>query len=77
MQGTLPFNDTLYGSGAATSLDPELWVAPAPIRPSKGGDGANDANAEHAWLPLYFAAPGWRCAGSWRRWPGRRRLRSG
>jgi hypothetical protein len=55
VQGTLPFNDTGYGSGAATSIDPELWVAPAPIRPSRGGNGANDANTEHAWLPLYFA----------------------
>ena len=60
VKGTLPFNDTSYGSGA-TSIDGELWVAPAPIRPSLGGapaDGGvspNDGNHEDAWLPLYFA----------------------
>jgi hypothetical protein len=61
VKGTLPFNDTGYGSGAMTSIDGELWVAPAPIRPSLGGapaDGGaspNDGNDEAAWLPLYFA----------------------
>jgi hypothetical protein len=61
VQGTLPFNDTGYGSGAMTSIDGELWVAPAPIRPSQGGAPAgggaspNDGNDEDAWLPLYFA----------------------
>jgi hypothetical protein len=55
VKGTLPFNDTSYGSPAVTSIDGELWVAPAPIRPSQGPDGANDTNTEPAWLPLYFA----------------------
>jgi hypothetical protein len=61
VKGTLPFNDTGYGSGAMTSIDGELWVAPAPVRPSLGGAPAgggaapNDGNGEHAWLPLYFA----------------------
>jgi hypothetical protein len=59
VKGTLPFNDTSYGtsngSQAMTSIDGELWVAPAPIRPSQGPDGANDTNDNPAWLPLYFA----------------------
>jgi hypothetical protein len=59
VKGTLPFNDTNYGtsngSQAMTSIDGELWVAPAPIRPSQGPDGANDTNDNPAWLPLYFA----------------------
>ena len=55
VKGTLPFNDTSYGSPAVTSIDGELCVAPAPIRPSQGPDGANDTNTEPAWLPLYFA----------------------
>jgi hypothetical protein len=38
-----------------TSIDGELWVAPAPIRPSLGAAPANDGNGEDAWLPLYFA----------------------
>ena len=50
VKGTLPFNDTGYGSGAMTAIDGALWVAPAPIRPSLGGapaDGGaspNDGN---------------------------------
>jgi hypothetical protein len=63
VKGTLPFNDTAYdttsggasGSGPVTSIDGELWVAPAPIRPSQGPAPANDGNDDHAWLPLYFA----------------------
>ena len=55
VQGTLPFNDNGYGTGYSTSIDGELWVAPAPIRPSQGGAPANDSNDEDAWLPLYFA----------------------
>lgn len=55
VKGTLPLNDTGYGSGAMTSIDGELWVAPAPIRPSQGAAPANDGNDEDAWLPLYFA----------------------
>ena len=54
VKGTLPFNDTRYGAGAVTSADGELWVAPAPIRPSQGSAPANDGNDEDAWLPLYF-----------------------
>ena len=58
VKGTLPFNGHGYGSGAVTSIDGELWVAPAPIRPSEGTPGGapdNDANDRDAWLPLYFA----------------------
>jgi len=41
----------------ATPLDGELWLAPAPVRPSMGtaGQPSNDANSNSAWLPLYFA----------------------
>ena len=55
VSGSLPFNNTGYGSPASTSVDGELWVAPAPVRPSAGPDAANQANAADAWLPLYFA----------------------
>ena len=58
VKGTLPLNDQSYGSGAVTSIDGELWVAPAPIRPSQGTPGGapdNDDNDQDAWLPLYFA----------------------
>ena len=55
VQGMLPFNDVGYGGGAMTSIDGELWVAPASIRPSQGAAPANDGNDEDAWLPLYFA----------------------
>ena len=41
----------------ATTRDGELWVAPAPIRPSRRRPPTRPttANAEDAWLPLYFA----------------------
>jgi hypothetical protein len=61
VQGTLPFSGGTNDGSGVTPLDGELWVAPAPIRPSAGGAPAgggpspNDGNAEDAWLPLYFA----------------------
>ena len=57
INGTVPFDQIAYqkdpnGSPAITPMGDELWVAPAPIRPSTNN---NTTNAEPAWLPLYFA----------------------
>jgi hypothetical protein len=57
VNGTVPFNDQAYGGNAATSIDGELWLAPAPVRPStqQSGQPPNSDNQNDAWLPLYFA----------------------
>ncbi len=57
VSGTAPFTDQGYGGNASTAIDGELWVAPAPVRPSAGtaGNPDNDGNKTDAWLPLYFA----------------------
>ena len=60
INGYLPFNLHKLGPPASTLIDgTELWVAPAPIRPSISDDGsgspANAGNDQNAWLPLYFA----------------------
>jgi hypothetical protein len=53
INGTLPFNQNAYGGAASTPISGnELWVAPAPIRPSTAD---NNTNPQPAWLPLYFA----------------------
>lgn len=57
VNGTVAFNDQAYGGNAATSIDGELWLAPAPVRPStqQPGQPPNSDNHNDAWLPLYFA----------------------
>jgi hypothetical protein len=57
VNGTVGFNDQQYGGGASTSIDGELWLAPAPVRPStqEPGQPPNTNNQNDAWLPLYFA----------------------
>lgn len=53
VNGTLPFNQTSYGSPATTSINgAEFWITPAPVRPSTNDNSTND---QPAWLPLYFA----------------------
>ncbi|MDH6243827.1 hypothetical protein [Mycobacterium sp. OTB74] len=55
--GTVGFTQQAYGGNAATPIDGELWLAPAPVRPTAGTPGHpnNDGNANPSWLPLYFA----------------------
>jgi hypothetical protein len=57
VSGTAPFTDQSYGGNASTAIDGELWVAPAPVRPStqESGQPPNSDNQNDAWLPLYFA----------------------
>ena len=53
ISGILPFNQTNYGNPPnSTPMSDELWVAPAPIRPSTNDNTTND---QPSWLPLYFA----------------------
>ncbi|HTA42919.1 MAG TPA: hypothetical protein VK789_10760, partial [Bryobacteraceae bacterium] len=53
INGTVPFNQTNYGNPPySTPMGDELWVAPAPIRPSTNDNTTND---QPSWLPLYFA----------------------
>jgi hypothetical protein len=51
VNGTLSFNPN-GGSGTTSISGNELWVAPAPLRPSTDD---NTTNPQAAWLPLYFA----------------------
>jgi hypothetical protein len=57
VSGNLPFSgSTSNGSGSTPSG--ELWVAPAPVRPTP--NNWTDPNPNEAWLPLYFSQ--WRGA---------------